>query len=91
MGYRFEFEWGESWTVSETDFDWNREYWYKVLARHIHFFREKVKEVKHVDMVTGVTVFHNETYIGIVGVSDNYVHVFMNDPHEEICMRVDEL
>lgn len=91
MGYGFDFEWGESWTVSEKDFEWDREYWYKVLARHIHFFREKVKVAKPVDLITSVSVYHNGTYIGMVGVSDLFVHVIMNDPHEEICMRVDEL
>ena len=50
-----------------------------------------MKEVKHIDMMTFATVFHNENYIGSVSVSDNYVHVFMNDPHDEVSMRVDEL
>ena len=91
MGYQFDFDWGESWIVTENDFEWDREYWYKVLARHIHFFREKVKEQKPVDLITGVTVCHDGDYMGIVTVSDHYVHVIMNDPRVELCWLVDEL
>ena len=91
MIYTFEFDWGESWIVTENDFEWDREYWYKVLARHIHFFREKVREVKPVDLITSVVVWHNDFYKGIVSVSDNYVHVIMKDPEEESCWLVSEL
>ena len=91
MGYQFEFDWGESWIVTEKDFEWDREYWYKVLARHIYFFREKVREVKTVDLITSVVVWHNDFYKGIVSVSDNYVHVIMKDPEEENCWLVSEL
>ena len=91
MGYQFEFDWGESWIVTEKDFEWDREYWYKVLARHIHFFREKVREVKTVDLITSVVVWHNDLYKCIVSVSDNYVHVIMKDPEEENCWLVSEL
>ena len=91
MGYQFEFDWGESWIVTEKDFEWDREYWYKVLARHIHFFREKVREVKNVDLITSVVVWHNDLYKGIVSVSDNYVHIIMKDPEEENCWLVSEL
>lgn len=91
MGYQFDFDWGESWIVTEKDFEWDREYWWKVLARHIHFFREKVREVKPVALITSVVVWHNDLYKGIVSVSDNYVHIIMKDPEEESCWLVSEL
>ena len=91
MGYQFDFDWGESWIVTENDFEWSREYWYKVLARHIHFFREKVKEQKKLDLITVVQVYHDREYMGLVSVSDHYVHIIMNDPRVELCWLVDEL
>lgn len=91
MGYQFDFDWGESWIVTENDFEWDRDYWYKVLARHIHFFREKVREVKPVELTTSVMVIRKGEYKGIVSVSDNYVHVIMHDPDYDYCWRVEEL
>ena len=91
MGYQFDFDWGESWTVKENDFEWDPEYWYKVLARHIQFFREKVKEQKSLDLITPVYVYRDHDYIGIVSVSDHYVHIIMNDSREELCWLVEEL
>lgn len=107
MGYQFDFDWGESWIVTENDFEWDREYWYKVLARHIHFFREKVKEQKSLDLITTVQVYRisqvcrdrdymglvyrDSDYMGLVSVSDHYVHVIMNDPRVELCWLVEEL
>ena len=91
MGYQFDFDWGESWIVTENDFEWDRGYWCKVLARHIHFFREKVKEQKSVEMITCVQINHDSDYIGLVSVSDNYVHIILNGPSIELCWRVDEL
>ena len=91
MGYQFDFDWGESWIVTENDYEWDREYWYKVLARHIHFFREKVKEQKILDLITTVHVYRDHDYMGLVSVSENYVHVIMNDPRDELCWLVEEL
>lgn len=88
MDYQFDFDWGESWNVTENDFDWDRDYWYKVLARHIHFFRVKVREVKPLDLITSVMVIQKGEYKGIVSVSDNYVHVIMKDPEQERCWMV---
>ena len=90
MGYKFEFDWGESWFVTENDFEWDREYWCKVIARHIHFFREKEREVKSLDLITTAMVFYNEEYKGLVSVSDNYVHVIMKDPEHEGCLMSQE-
>lgn len=90
MGYLFNFEWGESWVVSDENFEWSEEYWLKVLARHIHFFREKVRDVKPVSLITSVEIWRDEDYIGLLSVSDNYVHAIMNG-EDKASWRVEEL
>ena len=89
MNYTFSFDWGETWTVTEDDFNWNVEYWCKVLARHIHLFRVKIKEIKPVDIITFVSICCGDDYKGLVSVSDNYVHVVLDKA--ETCWRVEEL
>lgn len=88
--YRFDFDWGESWNVAEHDFNWSIEYWCKVLARHIHFFRVKIAEVKQVELITTVEISCNAVYLGIVSVSDHYVHVILRS-NIEYCWRIEEL
>lgn len=90
MNYTFDFEWGETWTVTEIDFNWDVEYWCKVLARHIHFFRVKIAEIKPVTLITTCMISHNNKYVGLVSVSDNYVHVLLYGD-TEYCWRVEEL
>lgn len=90
MIYTFAFDWGETWTVEEDDFTWNVEYWCKVLARHIHFFRVKIAEVKSVELITTVEISRANKYVGIVSVSDNYVHVIV-DGYPDFCWRIEEL
>lgn len=88
MKYQFVFEWGEEWQVSEDDFLWDAMYWFKVLARHIDYYR---KNVNCKDLITTVYIYIDKNYHGILSVSDNYVHVILSDPHVEECLRVDEL
>lgn len=90
MIYTFAFDWGETWTVTEDDFNWDVEYWCKVMARHIHFFRVKVAEVKPVSLITTVELSGGCEYFGLVSVSDNYVHVILHG-NVEYCWRVEEL
>lgn len=90
MNYTFEFEWGETWTVTEIDFNWDVEYWCKVLARHIYFFRVKVAEIKSVTLITTGMISSNNKYVGLVSVSDNYVHVILHG-NVEYCWRVEEV
>lgn len=90
MIYTFAFEWGETWTVAEDDFNWNVEYWCEVLARHIHFFRENNVEVKQDNLLTIVQISMGSDYFGIVSVSDSYVHVILNG-EVEYTWRVEEL
>ena len=90
MIYTFAFDWGETWTVAEDDFTWNVEYWCKVLARHIHFFRVNVAEVKPVNLITTVELSRGNEYFGLVSVSDNYAHVLLNG-NVEYCWMVNEL
>lgn len=90
MIYTFSFEWGETWTVSEDDFNWDVEYWCKVLARHIHFFRVNVAEVKPVNLITTADISLDGQYVGLVSVSDNYVHVILHGDCE-YCWMVKEL
>lgn len=91
MVYKFDFEWGESWIVTESDFEWDRYYWFKVLGRHIHFFREKVKDVKKLDVITMCYIYRGDDYVGAVSVSDNYLHIFFHVPEVQDCMRLDEI
>ena len=91
MVYKFDFEWGESWCVSESDFEWDRDYWFKVLGRHIHFFREKVKAVKQLDVITACYIYRGEDYIGSVSASDNYLYIIVHEPEVQDCMRLDEI
>ena len=93
MGYKFDFEWGESWIVEETDFIWDREYWYKVIARHIMFFREKTENES---LITVCAIDHDGDYIGLVSVSSNYVHVIGHEnelkrSEQVCCWMVDEI
>lgn len=88
--YRFDFDWGESWNVAEKDFNWDVEYWCKVMARHIHFFRVKIAEVKPTELITTVEISYNAVYFGIVSVSDNFVHVVLRN-NVEYSWRVEEL
>lgn len=90
MIYTFAFEWGETWTVTEDDFNWDVEYWCKVMARHIHFFRINMKSVNHDELITTVMINCNNDYVGLVSVSDNYVHVILHG-NIEYCWRVEEL
>ena len=88
MGYKFDFEWGESWIVEEKDFDWDRDYWFRVLARHIVFYREKTARK---NLITYVGIDMDGDYMGIVAVSDNYVHIILHEPEMQLCLRCDEL
>lgn len=90
MFYTFEYEWGETWTVAEDDYDWDAEYWCKVAARHIHFFRVNVAKAKPVNLITTVMITCGNEYIGLVSVSDNYVHVILHGD-VEYCWMVKEL
>lgn len=90
MIYFFHFEWGECWTVTEEDYTWDVEYWCKVLARHIHLFRINMKTLNHDELITSVEISCNNEYIGMVSVSDNYVHVLLHG-NKEYSWRVDEL
>lgn len=88
MDYQFIFEWGENWTVTEDNFLWDSVYWFKVLARHIVYYR---KNVECTDLITTAYIYIGKDYHGIVSVSDNYVHVIVSDPDTEICWMVNEL
>lgn len=90
MIYTFAFEWGETWTVTEDDFNWDIEYWCKVMARHIHFFRINMKSVNHEELITTVMITCNNDYVGLVSVSDNYVHVILHG-NVEYCWRIEEV
>ena len=91
MVYKFDFEWGESWIVFESDFEWDSRYWFKVLGRHIQFFREKVKAVKQLEVITVCYIYRGEDYIGTVSVSDNYLHIVVHVPEIQDSMRLDEI
>lgn len=88
MDYQFVFEWGENWTVTEDNFLWDGIYWFKVMARHIAYYRQNMKCT---DLITTAYIYIGKDYHGIVSVSDNYVHIITRDPDNEICLRVDEL
>lgn len=88
--YRFDFDWGECWYVSEVDFNWDVEYWCKVLARHIHFFRVKIADVKPVEIITTVEISKEGLYVGLLSVSDNFVHVMLHGK-ADYSWRVEEL
>ena len=90
--YCFEFDWGETWIVRNHDLEWNREYWWKVVANHIHYFREKIRLVKVPSILTSVSIYlENSNYIGMISVSDNYVHGIINDEPNEFCWRVEDI
>ena len=88
MDYQFIFEWGENWTVTEDNFLWDAIYWFKVLARHIDYYR---KNTKCKDLITTAYIYVGKDYHGIISVSDNYVHVIYDYFDYKICWRVDEL
>lgn len=87
MNYTFNFEWGEIWTVTEEDFNWDVEYWCKVLARQILHYRNVSKSDK---LITTVMIFSSDEYVGVVSGSDNFVNVILHG-RPEYCWRVDEL
>ena len=90
MIYLFHFEWGECWTVTEEDFTWDVEYWCKVVARHIYFYRVNIAKVKPDNLMNTVELSRGGEYFGLVSVSDNYVHVIL-DGEGKYCWRIEEL
>ena len=85
-GYILRYEWGETWEVTDDNFDWDRDYWYSVIARNIQYYRDHT--TNFVDIVTYCTIDRvtdgEEHYYGMISVGKISGYVILHTADGEI-------
>lgn len=90
--YILNYEWGESWEITADNFDWDRDYWYSVIARNIEYYREHT--TNSVELITYCTISRivegEDTYIGMVSVGDCLGYVIIHDGDNEFYKELEK-
>ena len=84
--YKLNYEWGEIWDVTEDNFNWDRDYWYSVIARNIQYYRDHT--TNFVDIITYCAIYRvtdgEETYLGMICVGKHGGYVILHTADGEI-------
>ena len=90
--YILNYEWGESWEITADNFDWDRDYWYSVIARNIQYYREHTTKV--VQLITYCAISRivdgDDTYIGMVSVGEHSGYVIVHDGDNETNIELEK-
>ena len=90
--YILTYEWGESWEITAENFNWDRDYWYSVIARNIHYYRTHT--TNFVDIITYCTVDRivdgDISYMGMICVGKHSGYVILHDGDNEINKEIEK-
>lgn len=87
--YRFEYDWGESWEIMGDNFDWDNDYWFRIIARNIDYYRSHTTNTLEVITCCGLyrVVEDDCEYVGMVSVGEHGAHLIFRGDDGEIAIQ----
>lgn len=87
--YQFEYEWGESWEVSADNFDWDNDYWFRIIARNIEYYRSHTTNKLEVISYCALYLVDEDDpeYIGMISVGDHGAYLIIRGDDGEVGIR----
>lgn len=84
--YQFKYEWGETWEVTVDNFDWDNEYWFRIIARNIEYYRSHTTNTLEVITCCGLyrVVEDDCEYVGMISAGDHGAYLIFRGEDGEV-------